>query len=55
MGDYLDSGFMPELKGLYREDLLKPVERVKYEESTLDGVMLSHAHLDYCGLVSLVD
>lgn len=55
LGDYLDSGLVPEMKGLYREDLLKPVERMKYEEPTVNGVLLSHAHLDHCGLVSLVD
>lgn len=31
------------------------MERTEYEEPTVDAILLSQAHFDYCGLISLVD
>jgi len=52
--DHLELGLVPRLRGLYREDLLKPTDLL-YEEPAIDGVLLSHPHLDHVGYVSLLD
>lgn len=55
VGDYLDSGLLPRVEGIYRKDLLEPVPELSYQEPSIDGVLLSHAHLDHCGLISLIN
>ncbi|MEM5792796.1 MAG: MBL fold metallo-hydrolase [Candidatus Aenigmatarchaeota archaeon] len=50
IGDFLEFGLIPDLKGLYREDYLRHMGRKK-EEKEFDGVFLSHAHLDHSGLI----
>ena len=44
--DYLEMGLLPDIKGIYREDYLKHMERPA-EERDIDGVFLSHAHADH--------
>ncbi|MCX6775686.1 MAG: MBL fold metallo-hydrolase [Candidatus Micrarchaeota archaeon] len=53
IGDYIELGLVPDIKGLYREDYLKKMGRDK-EESGFDGILLSHAHLDHNGHLDLV-
>jgi ribonuclease J len=52
--DYLELGLVPKLQGLYREDLLKPAD-VKHAEPAIDGVLLSHPHMDHAGCIPLLD
>jgi ribonuclease J len=43
LGDFIEFGLVPDLKGLYREDFLKHMGRPD-ESLGFDGVLLSHAH-----------
>jgi ribonuclease J len=53
LGDFLEMGLVPDLKGLYRADLLTTVGR-KAEASEIDAVLLSHAHLDHSRYISFL-
>ena len=50
IGDFIEFGLLPDLKGLYREDYLKHMGR-KPEETDCQGVLISHAHLDHAGYI----
>ncbi|MEW6572372.1 MAG: exonuclease [Bacillota bacterium] len=58
LGDPLALGLLPPLKGLYRPDLEYPgvwerfAESPLYRDAVVQGVLLSHAHLDHCGYIS---
>src|SRR2546425_4416334 len=46
---------IPRVEGLYRSDLMPSDLEKTYEHSlNIRALMLSHAHLDHCGLVGLV-
>lgn len=53
MGDYLEMGLLPDLKGVYRSDHLKVIER-KPEEPEVDAVFISHAHADHINYVTFL-
>jgi ribonuclease J len=46
-------GLLPDIKGLYREDLMKLAERDVLEPN-IDGVLLSHAHSDHADYISFI-
>ena len=46
IGDFLEFGLLPDLKGLYRRDYLKHMGR-KPEDTEYQAVLLSHAHADH--------
>src|ERR1700739_4904797 len=46
-------GLLPDIKGLYREDLMKLAER-DILEPTVDGVLLSHVHSDHADYISFI-
>jgi ribonuclease J len=60
--DPLTTGLLPPLEGLYRSDLaLDPRLWERFRGSPLyrrfediDGVLVSHAHLDHCGAISFL-
>ncbi|MEM2908113.1 MAG: MBL fold metallo-hydrolase [Candidatus Hadarchaeales archaeon] len=52
--DYLELELVPGLQGLYRGDLLKPAG-MQQVEPAIDGVLLSHPHMDHAGCVPLLD
>ncbi|MEM2126199.1 MAG: MBL fold metallo-hydrolase RNA specificity domain-containing protein [Candidatus Methanosuratincola sp.] len=59
--DLLTLELLPPLEGLYREDLAEPVpwENFRSKEGyrrleEVDGVLLSHAHLDHSGHIALL-
>ncbi|MDW8120609.1 MAG: MBL fold metallo-hydrolase RNA specificity domain-containing protein [Chloroflexota bacterium] len=55
--DFLTMGLVPPVKGLYRPDLEHPlVGQVFPDRPTVEvqGVLLSHAHLDHSGYISLL-
>ena len=55
--DLLELGLLPHLKGIYRADLViqEVVQRfISAPKISVDGVLISHAHLDHCGYVSFL-
>jgi ribonuclease J len=53
IGDFLTMGLIPDIKGVYREDLLTHLGR-KAEEPEVAAVILSHAHADHANYVSFL-
>ena len=53
IGDFLEMGLIPDIKGIYREDLLEHYGR-KPEEPEIAAVILSHAHADHANYVSFL-
>ena len=59
--DPLAMGLIPPLEGIYRDDLATPDLWRQFKDNTLyrklnqlDGVLLSHAHLDHSGHISFL-
>jgi len=52
--DYLHMGLIPDIKGIYRDDLLKHAGRKK-EKADVDAVLLSHAHADHANYISFLN
>ena len=59
--DLLAMELLPPLEELYRNDLVAPGLWQRFQDSPLyrrltqiDGVLLSHAHLDHSGYISLI-
>jgi ribonuclease J len=46
LGDFIEFGLIPDLKGLYRLDFLKHMGR-PHEDLEFQGLLLSHAHADH--------
>lgn len=63
LGDLLELGLLPPLQGIYRRDLELPHrgwwERLRsrpaYRSLQVQGVLLSHAHVDHSGYISYLD
>lgn len=61
IGDLLELGLLPPLRGLYRRDLDQPSRgwwsRVEGRDRQVQvaGVLLSHAHLDHSGYISFLE
>ncbi len=53
IGDFLDMNLIPDIEGIYRNDLLAHYGR-KPEECILNGVLLSHAHADHANYISFL-
>jgi len=51
LGDFIEFGLIPDLKGLYRLDFLKQMGRAD-EKLEFDGLLLSHAHADHASYIS---
>jgi ribonuclease J len=56
IGDLLTLGIVPEINGIYREDLLKPCDRwgPLEQDVYVHGLVLSHAHSDHADYISLL-
>ena len=62
LGDLLAFDLIPPLRGIYREDLEIPTQNwwekltshPAYKDLIIHGVLLSHAHLDHSGYLSLL-
>jgi ribonuclease J len=54
IGDFLSMNLIPDVPGIYREDLLKHLGR-KPEKPTVQGVVLSHAHADHANYISFLN
>jgi len=53
IGDFLELNLIPDIKGIYREDLLKH-QGIKPEKPDVQGVFLSHAHADHANYISFL-
>jgi len=52
--DYQTMGLLPDISGIYRDDLLEMAGK-KPEESEVDAVLLSHAHADHANYISFLN
>jgi len=52
--DFLEMGLLPDIKGVYRNDLLTLANR-KPEEADIDAVLLTHAHADHADYISFLN
>ena len=46
LGDYIDLGMLPDINGLYRNDLVAHYGSTP-KEADFQGVLISHAHADH--------
>lgn len=53
LGDFLKMGLVPDLNGVYRDDLLGIIGR-KTKDCEIDGVLISHAHADHANYISFL-
>jgi ribonuclease J len=51
--DFITMGLVPDIPGLYRDDLIKLAGR-KIEKPNIDAVLLSHAHSDHADYISFL-
>jgi ribonuclease J len=49
--DMFDLGILPKIKGLYRRDYAKHMGFGGDEETEIDAVLLTHAHVDHCAYI----
>jgi ribonuclease J len=53
IGDFLQMGLIPDVTGIYRDDLLTHFGR-KPQDPEIQGVLLSHAHADHANYISFL-
>lgn len=58
--DYLELNLIPKIEGLYRKDLIEILQEEdinfpSHRTPSVNGVLLSHAHLDHAGYISFLD
>lgn len=51
MGDLFEFGLLPKLDGLYRRDYAKHMGFGGNEDTSIDAVLLTHAHIDHCAYI----
>lgn len=54
IGDFLTMGLLPDVSGLYREDLLSLAGRKTKEDRLVEALFLSHAHSDHADYISFL-
>jgi ribonuclease J len=54
IGDFLALGILPEIRGIYRDDLLRLARLPSKEDKFVDAVILSHAHSDHADYISFL-
>jgi ribonuclease J len=53
--DFLTMGLLPSIECVYRKDLLECARMKIHDKPIIDGVILSHAHLDHASHISFLD
>ena len=54
IGDFIEMGLVPPIKGLYRPDYVKRSKMLPEIKPLFDGVLLSHPHADHFGNFELL-
>ena len=54
IGDFVALGILPDIKGIYRKDLLQLARLPCAEDKFVDGVILTHAHADHADYISFL-
>ncbi len=54
VGDYFEFDILPKLEGLYKKDAVEG-SGIAYCEPKIDGVLISHPHIDHIGFLSFID
>ncbi len=54
LNDFFELGLLPDMKGLYRNDYLRHNKRETSAKPAVDGVLLTHAHMDHMGYVNFL-
>lgn len=49
--DFVEMGLLPKIKGIYRDDYLRHSGLKSQEKPSVDGILLSHAHLDHSAYI----
>ena len=49
--DFVEMGLLPKIKGIYRDDYLRHSGLNSQEKPSVDGILLSHAHLDHSAYI----
>ena len=49
--DFVEMGLLPNIKGIYRDDYLRHSGLNTSEKRSVDGVLLSHAHMDHSAYI----
>ena len=52
IGDFIELGLIPDVKGIYRSDFLGHMGIPQEEKPAVDGLLLSHAHADHADYIS---
>lgn len=51
LGDLFELGILPKINGLYRRDYAKHMGFGGNEDTEIDAVLLTHAHVDHCAYI----
>ncbi len=51
LNDLFELGILPKIKGLYRRDYAKHMDFGGEEETEINAVLLTHAHVDHCAYI----
>ena len=54
LADMSELGMLPKIEGLYRRDYAKHMGFGGNEDTSVDAVLLTHAHIDHCGYVNFL-
>ena len=54
LGDLFALGILPNIPGMYRTDYTKHMGLGGDEKTSIDAVLLTHAHVDHCKYISLL-
>jgi ribonuclease J len=54
ISDFIRLGLLPSLNGLYRKDYCKHMGLDYQEENVVDGILVSHAHIDHIGYIHFI-
>ena len=54
LADLFELGILPNIPGMYRRDYTRHMGLGGDEKTTIDAVLLTHAHVDHCKYISLL-